>query len=268
MLFRFTFLWVFVLVAIAVFLAGLYENVVSKIAYIMWVNAPGREKDIYRDARVRLSFPRIRTIIDEALLQKRIRNRSAFLWIRHMLIFFGFGALFVFDQLEYFLGKLGHRFAHIEYFTSGPGRAFLKCGLELSGGVLLLGLTLALIHRIVYAEEEKNCVDLRLILLLWAVVLSGFLAESFRFAVEPMDPFLRYSFLAGPLARALAALSWPWESLAWSMWMVHVSSVLFFFAYVPYSRLVHMLVAPIGRSVTMGQDTAQRKMEKISEGLL
>src|ERR1039458_2185002 len=180
-MFRFTFLWTSVLVAIAIFLVGLYKNVVSKIAYIVWVNTPGREGGICRDTRVRLPFPRIRTIIDEALLQKRIRNRSAFLWIRHMLIFFGFGALFVFDMLTYVLGKLGHRFAHIEYFTTGPGRAFLKCGLELSGGVLFLGLTLALIHRIAYAEEEKDCVDLRLILLLWAVVLSGFLAESFRF---------------------------------------------------------------------------------------
>jgi nitrate reductase gamma subunit len=267
-MFRFTFLWVSVLVAIAIFLVGLYKNVVSKIAYIMWVNTPGREEDIYRDARVRLPFPRIRTLIDEALLQKRIRNRSAFLWIRHMLIFFGFGVLFLFDQLTYFLGKLGHRFAHVEYFTTGPGRAFLKFGLELSGGVLFLGITLALIHRIAYAKEEKDCVDLPLILLLWAVVLSGFLAESFRFVVEPMDPFLRYSFLAGPLARALAALSWPWQSLAWCMWMAHVSSVLFFFAYVPYSRLVHMFVSPIGRSLTMGQNTAQRKMEKISEGWL
>lgn len=267
-MFRFTYLWTFVIVAIAIFLVGVYKNVVSRLAYIQWVNNPGEAGTIHRDTGVRLPFPSLRTILNEGLLQKRIKGRSFFLWIRHMLIFFGFVALFIFDQLTYFLGKLGHTFAHVEYFTSEAGRAFLKFGLELSGAVLLLGLTLALIHRVTYAKEEKKCVDLPLIVLLWAVVFSGFLAESFRFITEPADPFLRYSFLAAPLSRVLAQLPWPWESIEWWTWMAHVSSVLFFFAYVPYSKLVHMFVAPIGRSVTMGQDTAARKMEKISEAWL
>ena len=262
---QFTYLWTLVLVAIAIFLVGFYKNVVCRIAYVFWVNSPAYGGDSFSNNRARLPRPNLRTIINEALLQKPIRNRSFFLWIRHLLIFFGFAALFVFDQATFILGKLGHTFLHIEYFSSGPGRAFIKVGLEASGAVLFLGLTLALVHRLGYAEQERKCVDLSLIVLFWVVVLSGFLTEAFRLTAEPSDPFLRYSFLAGPLARGLSELHWAWESITRWTWIAHVTSVLAFFAYLPYSKLVHIFAAPVGRSATMGQDTTLLKIEKVSE---
>ena len=265
---EFTFLWTLAPVAIAFFFVGIYKNVVSRLAYVAWVNTPGREQDIYRDTRVRLGFPRLRTMVNEALLQKRIRNRSTYLWIRHMLIFFGFVPLLVFDLLSFILGKLLHKYGDLQYFANGAGRAFLKVGLEVSGTVLFIGLTLALVHRIVFAKEERKCVDLKVILLLWVVVLSGFLTEIFRFVLTPADPFRQYSFLADRVAQAVAGLPLPWTAIEGWMWLGHVGIALFFFAYIPYSKLVHTLVAPIGRSVTMGQDTAKLKMEKIGEAWL
>lgn len=265
---KFTFLWTLAPIAVAFFFIGIYKNVVSRLAYVKWVNMPGRDGIVHRDTAVRLGFPRVHTMVNEALLQKRIRNRSTFLWIRHLLIFSGFGILFVFDLLIFILGKVLPALTPIHYFANDAGRAMLKVALEFGGALALLGFTLALIHRIVFAAQESKCIELKLIFLLWFVVLTGFLAESFRLVVEPADPFLRYSFIAGPVAQALTALSWPWSSLDTAMWITHVGSALFFIAYLPYSKLVHMFVAPIGRSVTMGQDTAGLKMEKISEAWL
>lgn len=265
---HFTYLWMLVVVAIAIFLVGLYKNVVCRIAYICWVNSPDGNGSTFRDTRVRLPRPILRTIIHEAVLQSRIKQRSFFLWLRHVFILVGFTTLFAFDQATFILGKLGHTFAHIEYFSSGPGRAFIKVGLEASGAVLLLGLTLALVHRVYYAGQESKCIDLSIILLLWIVVFSGFLTEVLRLIVEPQDPFLQCSFLAAPLARALSALHWPWKFIMLSAWMTHVTSVLVSFAYLPYSKMVHIFVAPVGRSITMGQDTAELKMKEISEAWL
>jgi nitrate reductase gamma subunit len=261
---KFTYFWVLITIAMACFFVGAYRNIVSKVAFILWVNNPHQDRRAYRDTQVRLPFPAKSTIINEAVLQKRIRNRSSFLWMRHLLIFFGFVAIFVLDQLYTVVVKL----YPIDYFIHGAGRAFLKLGLELSGAILLLGLTLGLIHRLVYAKEEKTYVDPWLILLLWTVVSTGFLTETLRFVLEPQDAFIRYSFIAYPLSRTVSRLQWPWEMLANFMWIVHATVVALFFAYIPYSKFVHIFVAPIGRSLTMGQNTSALKTEKISEGLL
>jgi nitrate reductase gamma subunit len=261
---KYTFIWVLVLVSMAFFLVGVYRNIVSKIAHILWVNDPGATGEGARDPRVRLPFPRMETIFREAVIQKRIENRSAFLWLRHLLIAFGFVSLFVVAQLYALLINV----YPIEYFVSGTGRGYLKFGLELTGLVLFVGLTLGLIHRIVHAEQEKVWVDLRLLVLLWSVVATGFMTEAFRFITEPHDAFMQYSFMACPLARWMGKLPWQWDILYTSMWAIHVILIAFFFAVIPFTKFVHIFVAPIGRSILMGQDTSMLKREKIAEGLL
>ncbi len=261
---KYVFIWMAVLVAMAIFLVGVYRNIVSRIAHVLWVNDPDTTASGARDPRVRLPFPSMQTIFREAVIQKRIENRSPFLWLRHLLIVFGFVSLFVVAQLYALLINV----CHIEYFVSGTGRGVLKFGLELTGLVLLVGLTLGLIHRIVHAEQEKSLVDLRLLALLWLVVATGFLTEAFRFIIDPHDAFMPYSFIMAPLARWMGEFPWQWNMVHTSMWVIHVILVVFFFAVIPFTKFVHIFTAPIGRSVTMGQDTYMLKREKIAEGLL
>lgn len=261
---KYTFLWMVILVAMAFFLVGIYKNIVSRIAHILWVNDPGTPESADRDPRVRLPFPTMATIFREAVIQKRIENRSTFLWLRHLLIFFGFASFFIFSQVY----PLVIKYYPIEYFVSGVGRGYLKFGLELTGLILFCGLTLGLVHRIVHAEKERVFVDLRLLLLLWSVVATGFLVEALRFITESHDPFMAYSFVTAPLAQAMGELPWQWETLYPLLWTVHILLIALFFACIPFTRFVHMFAAPIGRSITMGQDTSTMKREKIAEGLL
>ncbi|MBI5594312.1 MAG: respiratory nitrate reductase subunit gamma [Deltaproteobacteria bacterium] len=261
---KYTFLWMMILVSIGFFLVGVYKNIVSKIAHILWVNDPGPTGTASRDTRVRLPFASKETIFREAIIQKRIENRSAFLWFRHLLIAFGFVSLFVVAQLYALFIKV----YPIAYFVSGVGRGYLKFSLELTGLVLFVGLTLGLIHRIMNAEQEKTFVDLRLLLLLWLVVATGFMTEILRFIIEPHDAFIAYSFVAAPVARAMAAFPWQWNTLYTVMWTTHAILIAFFFACIPFTKFVHIFVAPFGRSITMGQDTSRLKREKIAEGLL
>lgn len=261
---KYTFLWMLILVAMAFLLVGVYKNIVSRIAYILWVNDPGAPATAGRDPRVRLPFPTMTTIFREAVIQKRIENRSTFLWLRHLLIFFGFVPFFVLSQFYPLVIKI----YPIEYFVSGVGRGYLKFGLEFTGLILFCGLTLGLVHRIVHAEQERIFVDLRLLLLLWSVVATGFMVETVRFITESHDPFMNYSFAAAPLARALGELPWRWETLYPPIWTVHVLLIALFFACIPFTRFIHMFAAPLGRSITLGQDTSKIKRENIAEGLL
>ena len=70
-------------------------------------------------------------------------------------------------------------------------------------------------------------------MLLWLVVVTGFLTEAFRFVIEPDDPFIAYSFLGGSLAAGLSKISANWNQLHEMMWIFHATITVAFFAYVP-----------------------------------
>ena len=259
-----TYFWTLITITMAVFLIGVYRNLVSKIAYILWVNRIREGEDADPVAGRKQPLPGLKTIMNEAILQKRIQERSGFLWARHLLIFTGFMLIFVFDV---FL-TLVEKYVPIEYFHTGAGRGFLKFALEASGAVLLVGLTLGIVHRLIYAQRERTLIDLKLLVLLWFVVVTGYLTEAFRFIVEPSDPFIAASFIAGPLAEGLKAFAWPWEQLASWMWIVHATITLAFFACIPFTRFVHVFASPLGRSTTLREAFVKHKRQQITEGLL
>lgn len=263
---KFTYFWSLIIVAGTIFLIGAYKNVFLKIYYIVWVNRRVQEENGAIEPVV--TMPEMFTVISEAVLQNRIKNRSTFLWSRHFLIFFGFMVLFFFDCVYTVFGHYLHHYLHYEYFVSGPGRAFLKFCMELSGAVLLLGLTAGLIHRIIYAKQERTLIDVKLIVLLWVVTLTGFLTEAFRLSNEPDDPFISYSFIGGNLAQVLQNMHLSGVNAAAAVWIFHATVTVAFFAYIPFSKFVHIIVAPIGRSITQNGNYGQMKRERITEGLL
>jgi nitrate reductase gamma subunit len=141
--------------------------------------------------------------------------------------------------------------------------------MELSGAVLLIGLTLGLGHRLVNVKAEKPFVDVKLLWLLWLVTATGFLAEAVRLAGEPNDPLIAYSFLMQPVAAWMReSYTWNWKLQADWVWCLHATFAAGFFAYIPFSKFVHILSAPLGRSITQNGDYAHQKRQRISEGLL
>jgi nitrate reductase gamma subunit len=267
---KFTYFWCLIIVAMTFFFIGVYQNVAMKIGYILWVNNKNREgeRGPGRLENLKRLWPSQKTIIDEAILQRRIAQRSDFLWTRHLLIFFGFMIIFGLDLFLTFAGHYAHHYFHIDYFLTGPGKGFLKFGMELSGAALFAGLTLGIVHRIRYSDTEKTYVDLNLLSLLWLVVTTGFATEAFRLAGQPHDALMTFSFIGGPIGKKLITIPWDWAHLASLMWCVHATLTAAFFAYIPFSKFVHMLAAPLGRSITQNGDYGIQKRQRISEGLL
>lgn len=263
-MFKYTYFWVLIIISLSYFFIGGYKNIVSKFEFLFKLSRLPENQTDDQKKIFRFSFPKKEVVVDEAILQNRIKNRSHFLWLRHILIFSGFMVLFLLDQFYTLFVKL----IPVEFFVNGMGRGLLKFGLELSGVTLLIGITLALGHRLIYSEEEKRYVDIWLVFLLWLVVTTGFLTEAFRFVVEPDDPFIYVSFFAGPLSLYFKKLSWNWEFLAPLMWVIHATVTAIFFASIPYSKFVHVFMVPIGRSVTLSQNTGELKRQNITEGLL
>jgi len=248
---KFTYFWALLTLSMVFFCVGFYKNVIEKFVYVLRLNGL-------------TSLPDLRILIEEVLLQNRIKERSRFLWLRHFLIFAGFVLLFLVDGVL----ALTTKYFPMEYFATGAGRSILKFALESAGAVLLVGSTLGLIHRLIHAREEIIYVDLKLMFLLWFMVVTGFLTESFRFVLAPDDPHIWVSFIGGTLAGLFRAFPWPWEILYSAMWVLHTTVIAIFFACIPFSKFVHMFVTPIGRSITMADGFVNRKRQTISEGFL
>lgn len=261
---RYTYFWTLIIIAMAIFFIGMYKHVVEKVCYVLWVN----QQDQQHGGRAARPGPPwrslLRTLVREALLQWRITDRSSFLWSRHFLIFAGFVLLFVLDGFY----ALTTKYYPIAFFQQGAGRGWLKLGLESMGCVLLLGLSAGIAHRLLYAGRERGLIDLTVLLLLWLVVVSGFWTESLRLVVEPADPHRAFSFVASRAALLLADGCLPWQQLYAASWIVHATITAVFFAYIPYSKLIHIMVVPVGRSITMTEGFVQHKREQISERLL
>ncbi|GAB6908920.1 membrane hypothetical protein [Desulfosarcina cetonica] len=269
---KFTFFWCLIIVAMTFFFIGVYKNFAVKIGFILWVNNRrhnGEGIGWRENLALLIPLPNRQVVMDEALLQRRIKNRSEFLWLRHLLIFSGFVVIFALDLFLTFAGHYAHHYFHYEYFLSGPGKGLLKFGMELSGAALFIGLSLGMIHRIVYAKAEKTYVELKLLLLLWLVTATGFLAEGIRLAGQPNDPLMLSSFIMRPIAQWLGtSFSWNWPVLADGVWCLHATFAAAFFAYIPFSKFIHILSAPLGRSITQNGEYAYQKRQRISEGLL
>jgi len=243
-----------IFVAIIIFLVGIYKNLVIKVIHIIQNQQSVQDHD--GTNRV---FSVFKLALNEIIVQRRISDRSRFLWIRHLMIFGGFVTFFV---IEFIIG-ITKNYQSLKFM-----RPVLKVGLDLSGFILVLGLIIALIHRIIHRKEEKEFTDIKSLVLLFAVVISGLLSSGCRTLLSPASADMVNSLVKYTIFGVLRFVPYPLEDLHYWLYLVHITIAAAVVAYIPFSKLVHMFAVPIGRMATMSEDSADRKRARVSEGLL
>jgi len=215
--------WIFYLlaaVAAGIFILGLTTHL------SVWIKGIRRQT-------IALSWGGISNLFLDGLLGRRIFRGDIAAGAVHLLILWGFSGLFVGTILisaDYWLFRFLKGSVYIWYSTC----------LEIAGLMLMIGLLWALIRRYVQRVPrlETRLEDVMVVMLLFIVVLSGFLVEGLRLAAQRPD-WSRWSF-AGH-----------WLSLLWAspqaypyVWWAHAFVSLGFIASIPYCKLFHMLAAP------------------------
>ncbi|MCL7414955.1 MAG: respiratory nitrate reductase subunit gamma [ANME-2 cluster archaeon] len=169
------------------------------------------------------------SVVLDILLQRRIIRRSPFRWVMHMLIFVGWGGMLVLS-LIFALFEILHKIG-IGSFDLNVVRSGFDTPNEVLGYLLLIGIIIAIIRRVALSEVSKRTqvFDWVLVLGILFITVTGFMAEGYR-----PDAVSAWTFLGAD------------EALAQTLALFHVAiSLLFCIAYIPFSKYMHMIAAPL-----------------------
>lgn len=244
-------------VASGIFLLALYRNVANKLQGIwqQWRDTWSRD-DLDIGALGQ-------TFVIEVLFQRKLYRDDRLRWARHIFIYWGFVGLLVFDGIFFFFTKI------LNLQPRHPFHLFLDFGLDLYGGVLLLGLSVALI-RAYFVRGSKGSIynDTPAVSLLIVVTATGFFLEALRLASVPYESYMSWSFLGLALANSLRGLNWPWASVYEGTWIFHAVIASVTIAYIPLSRMVHIFAVPLGRLFESQQKILADKIRSLGRGLM
>jgi len=188
----------------------------------------------------------LKALLLDVLLQRRLYRKSPARWLIHSLIFLSFAFRFLWGLAALLLSLSVPQWSWIWFMLNrnSPTVAFL---FDLSGILILAGVTAAFIRGARTREEQPP--DLppqdRLALgLIAAMVLAGFALEGIRIAMTGAPPGSGYAFAGYGLSRLLSSPA-GMTGIYGTIWYLHAVLTGAFIAYLPFSRLLHIIMAPL-----------------------
>ncbi|MBA4423060.1 MAG: iron-sulfur-binding reductase [Syntrophus sp. (in: bacteria)] len=232
------FLFTFTAVALLIFAYGVYRR------WRLWAALGKPETPLDRLPE------RIKALLINGFLQVKT-FREPYPGIMHGLIFFGFFVLIfgaAFDATEFHIAEpLGW------VFLRGTFYLVFSFLMELFGLFVLVGVLLAIYRRYIRRPEglgyqgkpDNTPDDAVVLLLLLGIIVTGFMIEALRLRVTA-PPWEVWSFGGWMLAKVFAGIE-PGQAklLHKATWWTHTFLSLGFIAYIPYSRLLHIITTPV-----------------------
>ncbi len=225
-------------VAMAIFAYGVYRR------WLMW-KAMGKP-----EIRLDNMKERVKAALLEVFLQKKVL-KDPYPGIMHGLIFFGFFVLIfgaAFDAGEFHITEplFNWSFLRGNFYL---GFSFL---MDLFGLFVLIGVIMALDRRFVKkpdrlgykGEQDTNYDDVIVLLLIGGIIVTGFIIEALRIYVTN-PPWEIWSFVGWLLSRTFTGVDYDTAKILHKLsWWLHVFLALGFIAYIPFSRLLHIITTP------------------------
>ncbi len=241
-------LFLFTAISMAIFAYGVYKR------WQLW-KAMGKD-----EIRWDLLPERLKSLFMNGFLQLKTW-KDAYPGLMHGLIFFGFFVLIfgaAFDAGEFHITEplFGWAFLRGQFYLNF---SFL---MDLFGLFVLIGVLMAAYRRYIqkpdrlgYKGTSDNTTDDAIaLLLIGGIIVTGFAIEALRIhatlvegaGVDKVTPdWEYYSFIGWFLAKAFNGMdieaAKTWHSISW--W-THTFIALGFIAYIPYSRLLHIITTP------------------------
>ncbi|KNZ69131.1 Nitrate reductase gamma subunit [Thermincola ferriacetica] len=189
----------------------------------------------------------LRAFLREVLFQKQLAEKSFIRWFAHMAIFYGFMGLLLLSAIAVALETVIPRGSGLSlYMLYGQGHNYYKAAGDLFGLFILTGLVVAFIRRYILRDSQLDTdfYDSVTLVILFVLVLTGFLLEAARIALAEPTPALQYSFFGYQLAGLLRGMPGI-KAVATGLWVCHSTLNALLFAYLPHSKLLHIISSPL-----------------------
>jgi Fe-S oxidoreductase/nitrate reductase gamma subunit len=185
---------------------------------------------------------RIQLVLRHAVAQRRTA-RKLYVGLFHQFISYGFVILTVATTVVALDADFGTSIMRGRFYLY-----FQSFTVDLFGALVMLGVLMAAARR--YLKRPAKLVytnEATLILLaVFLMCLQGFLAEGWRIAVTH-DPWGAWSPFGNVVARASRALmtSEQMRAAHSGVWWFHLVTAFAFLAWLPYTKMMHVLTAPL-----------------------
>jgi nitrate reductase gamma subunit len=228
------------IVTLLVFMAG----IVMMFAYVL-TGSRGK-KDLEAHPKSGGQVGRVaKALVLDVLLQRRLYLQSKRRWLIHSLIFypFAFHFLWGFAGLIGSLWKPEWSWVWVVLDKNRPITAFL---FDLTGIMIILGIALALVRgadRRLTQPSDLPRQDRLALILIGAIVVVGFILEGMRIAMTGYPPGSPWAFVGYGIGIFFAGLTI--TGAYGYVWYLHAILTGIFIAYIPFSRLAHIIIAPV-----------------------
>jgi nitrate reductase gamma subunit len=187
-----------------------------------------------------------KSMILDVLLQRRLYRQSRARWFIHSMIFLPFVFRFTWGICG-LIGSLAWpegQWPWILINKNHPLTAFL---FDLSGVMIIFGLLLAFVRGFVkemYQAFDASRQDRIALGLVGAIVVVGFILEAMRIAMTGRPDGSGYA-LVGYVLSFLMPESKTLTGIYGYVWYIHAIISGAFIAYIPFSRLSHIIMGPV-----------------------
>ena len=191
-------------------------------------------------------IPVIKALFFDVFLQRRLHRRSAKRWVIHALIFFPFVFRFVWGMVglitSIWLPERSIAWSLLD--KNNPTTAFL---FDLTGIMILLGIIFAFLRDGESRTDPTPGLPTRdrwALGLIGGIVVIGFMLEAMRIAMTGWPPGAEYAFIGYRLSKLFSRMSALVDVYGY-VWYIHAILTGAFIAYLPFSRLMHIIMAPV-----------------------
>jgi nitrate reductase gamma subunit len=236
------------IVTILVFMAGM----IMMFAYVF--TGAKREKSVQLHPNRGYKTGTIaKALFMDVLLQRRLYIQSRKRWFIHGLIFYPFMVRCLWG-LAGLIGSLWKPELSWVWAALDKNRPLNAFFFDLTGIMIILGVVLALIRGAgekQYGNPGYLKQDRLALVLIGAIVLAGFILEAMRIAMTGYPPGSPWSFVGYVLGIFCTGLALT-GSYAYA-WYFHAILTGAFIAYIPFSRLAHVIIAPVVLAMNAGR---------------
>jgi len=197
------------------------------------------------------SWKIIEALLLDVMLQRRLFRVSRIRWLFHALIFypvilrFGWGLVALLSSLWFNQWSL----VRLMLDKNHPLTAFL---FDITGMMVIIGLTCMILRtKVVRSSNRIEGMPKRdwpAYGLLVAIIVAGFILEAMRISMTGSPKGSEYAFMGYVISRIIndAHLT----DLYRTVWYIHAIFTAAFVSYLPFSRMLHVIIAPISLAIS------------------